>query len=177
MSLPPSSVYLLPLSFFFCFPVRVPTSQCLTRLHSVVQQPREKERLIFFFQFPCSLLFSFLAPHQPLLRFPGWELSCLGQVCQHQDQSIVDIRPRHKVGKWPDTQSNRMGERDIPEDEFQSTRPPLPCGYWQTAQQNQPLWVMDVFEKLVETLDLFHNMYIIADTKLCANYMAFIKPL
>lgn len=128
------SVYLLHLSFFFCFPVCVPTSQHLTRLHSTVQQPKERDwfSLSIFpaVSYSLSLSPTSLFQNSQDENRPAWVRYW------RQDQSTVEIRPWHKVGKRQDVQLRNWWK------------------HWP-----------------------FHNVYIITDTELCANFTAFMKPL
>lgn len=157
------SVYLLHLSFFSGFPVRVPTSQDLTRLHSVVQQPREKET---DFLFPFSLLSLTLFPCPPAAssKIPRVRTG-LGQV-----PTLGPINCRDKAM----SQGRKTWGQAI-----DPNREKIHPRRWAPGPRAAAMWVladsstesatrgMGVLEKLVETLDLLHNMCTITVIKLC----------
>ena len=87
----------------------------LTRLHSIVQKPREKEP-DFLSQPPLFSLVLFPSPTPPVSKCPGREMVLLGSGTYTRTNQLWRESNVTRQKNGSTLQSNRMGERDIPKE-------------------------------------------------------------
>lgn len=153
LCLPLLSVRLLHPSLIFCFPVLQGCYQHLVRLHSTGQRPEEGE-VDFLFLSPLLFLFS---PLPALPKFPekkNW--SCLGQVLMPGPL---------KCGEKEMSHGRRMAVPCEPVEWGKGNSQRMNTG--KQLHRINRAWVIDLFEKLMKTLDLrYSNMSVLTNTKM-----------